>query len=92
MMRNCVLADDFARRTGATWADFAVCCHSANLSWTNRSQCWGDAIGAFRSLSVSDCVLEWNAEEVVETIASLDFRLKDWQTWMRDRYLVSCAW
>lgn len=88
-MRNRVLADELARRTGAAWADFAVCRHPANqelMVLDEPVSSLRDAIGAFRSLSSNDAVLDWDAEKVVGIIGLSDDRLKDWETWMRGRY------
>lgn len=89
MMRNRVLADELVHRTGAGWADFAVCRHPANHSVIDLDEpvsSYRDAIGAFRSLSSYDAVSEWDAEKIVGIIGSTDDRLDDWETWMRGRY------
>jgi hypothetical protein len=89
MMRNRVLADELARRTGSAWADFAVCRHPANLALIVLKEPVSsvpDAIGAFRSLSSDEAVLDWDAEKIVRTISSTDDRLKDWEKWMLERY------
>jgi restriction endonuclease-like protein len=89
MMRNRVLADELMRRTGAAWADFAVCRHPLNqavLALDEPVASTRNAIEAFRSLSSGDAVRDWNAEEVLATIRSIDDRLAGWETWMRARY------
>jgi hypothetical protein len=89
MMRNRVLADELARRTGATWADFAVCRHPANQALIVLKEPVSsvpDAIGAFRSLSSDDAVLDWDAGNIVRIIRSTDDRLKEWEKWMLERY------
>jgi hypothetical protein len=89
MMRNRVLADELARRTGAAWAEFAVCRHPANqplIVLKEPVSSVRDAIGAFRSVSTIDAVLDWDAETLIGIIGSIDDRLKDWETWMLGRY------
>jgi hypothetical protein len=93
MMRNRVLADELGRRTGAAWADFAVCRHSDNKRVVVLAEpvlSLLDAVGAFRSLSSNDAILDWDAEKIVRAIASTDDRLDDWRAWMLRRYF-SCA-
>jgi len=89
LMRNRVLADELTCRTGATWADFAVCRHPANQKVIDLDEpvsSLRDAIRAFRSLSSEDAVLQWDAEEIMGIISSTDDRLKNWETWMLGRY------
>ena len=67
-MRNRVLADELVRRTGAEWADFAVCRHPSNETLVNLKEpvcSTRNGLAAFRALSFNDGVLDWNAEEVV---------------------------
>jgi hypothetical protein len=89
MMRNRVLADELVQRTGAAWADFAVCCHPANQSVLALPVPVASTLNtfeAFRSLSSSAAVLDWNAEQVLATISDNDKGLADWKSWMTDRY------
>jgi hypothetical protein len=89
MMRNRVLADELVRRTGAEWADFAVCRHAANSAVVVLEEpvySTSNAIEAFRALSSHDAVRDWNAEEVLRTIRATDDRLAEWEMWMRGRY------
>jgi hypothetical protein len=89
MMRNRVLADELMRHTGAAWAEFAVCRHPDNYAVVILDEPLDshlNAIDAFRSLSSQDAVMDWNAEEVVEVISSVDENLRDWKEWMRGRY------
>jgi hypothetical protein len=45
-----------------------------------------NAIRAFRAISADWALRDWNAEELVEVIASTDEKLTDWKAWMRVRY------
>jgi hypothetical protein len=91
MMRNRVLADELARRTGGVWGEFAVCRHPGNqalLVLKEPVTSIQDAIGAFRSLSSDDAVLDWDAEKIMRIVSSTDTRLKDWEKWMLKRYFI----
>ena len=89
LMRNRVLADELTRRSGAEWADFAVCFHPANqqvLTLHEPVSSTTNVFDAFRSLSSPNAVADWNAQRVLETIRKKDDRLTDWGRWMQDRY------
>ena len=89
LMRNRVLADLLLEYTGADWADFAVCVHPANqtvLGMRESISSTTDVFEAFRSLSSSGAVLDWNARQVLATIAGIDDSLGDWERWMSVRY------
>jgi hypothetical protein len=80
------------RRTGAAWADFAVCRHPGNQAVVTLDEpvsSTRNVIEAFRSLSSDHAVRDWNAEELLATILSTDNELEDWESWMRARYFAS---
>jgi hypothetical protein len=88
-MRNRVLADELLQRTGAAWADFAVCFHPDNqdvFALPESVSSTFNVFEAFRSLSSHDAVLDWDSQKVLEVIRSNDDRLGDWERWMYDRY------
>jgi hypothetical protein len=88
-MRNRVLADELRRRTPGVWVEFAVCRHPANQVVNSlKESVAGSSNGleAFRRLSSSDSVRDWNAREVLEHTCSADEEPSDWRSWMLDRY------
>jgi NAD-dependent deacetylase len=92
MMRNRVLADELVRRSGAEWADFAVCLHPGNQAVVTLDEpvsSTRNVIDAFRSLSSDQAVLKWNAKELLATIRSTDKGLEDWESWMCARYFAN---
>ncbi len=89
LMRNRVLADELRRHSGADWAEFAVCRHPKNYAVITLDEPVDshlNAIEALRSISSPDAIRDWNAEELVEAIISIDERLVGWKEWMRARY------
>lgn len=89
LMRNRILADELCARTQGAWAELAVCRHPGNMALMKLKEAVAgnsDALAAFSSLSTSESVRDWNAEEVLDMVTASDGSLKDWHAWMRSRY------
>lgn len=93
LMRNRVLADELARRTGA-WTEVAMCHHPDNHVLMHLEQPVAgsdDPLEAFGRISFPGAVQHWNAHQVVDAIADADPLLAGWKDWVERRYFLRQA-
>jgi hypothetical protein len=89
LMRNRVLADALTIEFPGTWSELAVCRHADNdvlLQLSEPVLGSSDALVAFQSLTFTNAVRDWKAQELVELIHSCGLNTGEWARWMRTRY------